>query len=51
MDVRLREKVVCGLIWTGSMRFASQIITWAITIIVIRLLSPVEAITGLGAAK
>jgi O-antigen/teichoic acid export membrane protein len=38
----LREKVIGGLIWAGSMRFVSQILTWIITIIVIRLLSPAD---------
>lgn len=36
----LRQKVLSGLIWTGSMRFLGQILTWAITVVVIRLLSP-----------
>jgi O-antigen/teichoic acid export membrane protein len=35
-----RQKVLSGLIWTGGMRFLGQVLTWAITIVVIRLLSP-----------
>ncbi|MFC1884323.1 lipopolysaccharide biosynthesis protein [Thermodesulfobacteriota bacterium] len=36
----LRQKVISGLRWTAGLRFASQLITWAMTIIVIRLLDP-----------
>jgi O-antigen/teichoic acid export membrane protein len=36
----LRQEVLSGLIWTGGTRFLGQILTWAITIVVIRLLSP-----------
>lgn len=36
----LRQKVLSGLIWTGGTRFLGQILTWAITVVVIRLLSP-----------
>jgi O-antigen/teichoic acid export membrane protein len=38
----LREKVVGGLLWVGTMRFAAQIVTWTITIVVIRLLGPAD---------
>jgi O-antigen/teichoic acid export membrane protein len=40
--MRLRQKVLSGLIWTGSARVLGQIFTWAITIVVIRLLSPTD---------
>jgi len=36
----LSQKVLSGLIWTAGTRFVGQILTWAITIVVIRLLSP-----------
>src|ERR1700682_622365 len=36
----LRQKVLSGLFWVGGVRLLSQILTWAITIIIIRLLSP-----------
>lgn len=36
----LREKVLSALLWTGGTRLAAQVVTWAITIVVIRLLSP-----------
>ncbi len=36
----LRSKVLSGLFWTGGGRILSQLFTWAITIVVMRLLSP-----------
>ena len=36
----LRSQVLSGLFWTGGARLLSQVLTWAITIIVVRLLSP-----------
>ena len=36
----LRNQVLAGLKWTVLGRLASQMVTWAITIYVIRLLSP-----------
>lgn len=36
----LKQKVMSGLAWSAGGRFLAQLITWAITIIVIRLLSP-----------
>ena len=36
----LRARVLSGLFWTGGTRLLGQILTWAITIVVIRLLSP-----------
>lgn len=36
----LRSQVLSGLFWTGGARVLSQILTWAITLVVIRLLSP-----------
>jgi len=38
----LSQKVLSGLIWTAGSRFLGQILTWAITIVVIRLLSPTD---------
>ena len=35
-----RSKVLKSLLWLGSGRFAGQLISWASTIIIIRLLSP-----------
>ena len=36
----LRKKVLSGLRWNAGAKFLSQLITWSITIIVMRLLSP-----------
>ena len=36
----MRSKVLSGLFWIGTARLASQTVTWAITIVVIRLLDP-----------
>ena len=36
----LRDKVVRGLYWTGGTRLLGQAVTWLITIVVIRLLTP-----------
>ena len=36
----LRREVLSGLFWAGGMRLLGQVLTWAITIVVIRLLSP-----------
>jgi len=36
----LRAKVLSGLFWTGGTRLLSQVLTWVITIFVIRLLTP-----------
>jgi len=38
--VSLRSQVLSGLIWTGGARAVSQVLTWVITIVVIRLLTP-----------
>jgi len=40
--VSLRARVLSGFRWTASVRLISQLITWAITIVVIRLLSPAD---------
>jgi hypothetical protein len=37
-----RQKVLSGLYWTGSARLAAQVLSWATTLVVIRLLSPAE---------
>jgi len=36
----LRIKVIRALLWSGSMRYIGQVITWGITLVVIRLLTP-----------
>src|SRR5438309_7311792 len=36
----LRREVLSGLFWAGGMRLLGQVLTWAVTIVVIRLLSP-----------
>lgn len=36
----VREQVVTGLKWTAGGKFGAQIITWAITLVVMRLLTP-----------
>ncbi len=36
----IKSKVISALSWTASARFAGQLATWAITIYVIRILSP-----------
>ena len=38
----LRHQIMSGLRWSVGVRFASQIFTWAITLIVVRLLSPAD---------
>lgn len=38
----LRSQALAGFRWTASVRLASQLITWAITLMVIRLLSPAD---------
>ena len=38
----LRSKVLSGLLWSGGARAVGQVFTWAITIVVIRLLSPAD---------
>jgi len=36
----IREQAISGLKWTAAGKFGAQIITWAITLIVIRILTP-----------
>lgn len=38
----IKEKALSGLRWTGGMRFVSQLLTWAMTLVVIRVLSPAD---------
>jgi O-antigen/teichoic acid export membrane protein len=38
----LRRKVLSGLGWSAGARFLSQLVTWAITLVVIRLLTPAD---------
>lgn len=38
--MNVRKKVIRALFWTAGTRLAGQIMTWAITIVVIRLLTP-----------
>jgi len=40
--VDFRQKVLSGLYWTGAARLLGQIWSWAITIVVIRLLTPAD---------
>jgi len=40
--MNLRSKVLSGLFWVGGTRLLSQVLTWAITIVVIRLLTPAD---------
>src|SRR4051794_40860012 len=39
-ELNLRAQVLNGLLWTGGTRLLSQIFTWAVTIVVLRLLTP-----------
>lgn len=36
----LRHQILSGLRWSAGVRLASQIFTWAVTLVVVRLLSP-----------
>jgi teichuronic acid exporter len=36
----LRQKVISGFMWLGSLTFLGQAITWGITLVVVRLLEP-----------
>lgn len=38
----LRARVVSALLWAGGSRLASQALSWAVTLVVIRLLSPAD---------
>jgi O-antigen/teichoic acid export membrane protein len=38
----LRAKVLSGFRWSASVRLLSQVVTWAITLVVIRLLTPAD---------
>jgi O-antigen/teichoic acid export membrane protein len=40
--VEIRKKVLTSLRWTATARFLGQLISWAITIVVIRVLSPAD---------
>ena len=40
--VSLRAQVISGFRWVAGMRLISQVFAWAVTIVVIRLLSPVD---------
>ena len=40
--VNLKSQVLNGLRWTAGARFSAQLITWAITLYIIRLLSPAD---------
>ena len=35
-----RAQIMSGLRWSAGARFAGQLVTWCITIVVIRLLNP-----------
>ena len=36
----LKNKVIKSLLWSGSLRYLGQLITWGVTLVVIRLLAP-----------
>src|SRR3989442_13120486 len=36
----LRQQILSGLRWSAGVRLASQLFTWAVTLVVVRLLSP-----------
>lgn len=38
----IKEKALSGLRWTAGVRLGSQVLTWAMTLVVIRLLSPAD---------
>jgi len=40
--MNLRSQALSGFRWTASVRLVSQVITWAITLVVIRLLTPAD---------
>lgn len=40
--MNLRSQALSGFRWTASVRLLSQVITWAITLVVIRLLTPAD---------
>ena len=40
--MNLRAKVLSGLFWVGGTRLLSQVLTWGITIVVVRLLTPAD---------
>lgn len=40
--MNLRVQALSGLRWTASVRLVSQVVTWAITLVVIRILSPAD---------
>ena len=42
MDMSLRSQALSGLRWTVSVRLLSQLVTWVITLAVIRLLTPAD---------
>lgn len=39
-ETKLRQKLVFGAKWIAAIRFASQIITWAVTLAMVRILTP-----------
>ncbi|HEX6006226.1 MAG TPA: lipopolysaccharide biosynthesis protein [Burkholderiales bacterium] len=40
MQLTLRHQILAGLRWSAGVRLASQLFTWAVTLVVVRLLSP-----------
>ena len=40
--MNLRSRVVSGLKWVAAVRFLAQLVTWSITIVVVRLLTPAD---------
>jgi O-antigen/teichoic acid export membrane protein len=39
-SLTLRHQILYGLRWSAGVRFASQLFTWAVTLVVVRLLAP-----------
>jgi O-antigen/teichoic acid export membrane protein len=38
----IERQAISGLKWTGAARFVSQTVSWAVTLIVVRLLAPAD---------
>jgi O-antigen/teichoic acid export membrane protein len=38
----IESQAISGLKWTGAARFISQTVSWAVTLIVVRLLAPAD---------
>ena len=40
--MNLKHQVISGLRWSAGVRLVSQAFTWAVTLIVVRLLTPAD---------